>query len=95
MKVYPVPGRLLRDPEKRDFVPEKGRNVTDSPFWRRRLRDGDASLTPPVVATVEVASTTETAPAAAEDASTTQADPTTPAAAEATVAGADETEGAA
>ena len=46
MKVYPVPGLPLRDPVKGDFVPEEGREVEDSPFWRRRLACGDASRTP-------------------------------------------------
>jgi hypothetical protein len=49
MKVYPVAGLLLRDPVKGDFVPAAGREVSDSPFWFRRLACGDASLTPPVV----------------------------------------------
>jgi len=46
MKVYPVPGLPLRDPVKGDFVPEEGREVEDSPYWRRRLACGDASRTP-------------------------------------------------
>jgi hypothetical protein len=47
MRVYPVPGLPLRDPVKGDFVPDEGREVADSPFWRRRLKVNDASLTPP------------------------------------------------
>lgn len=46
MKVYPVPGLPLRDPVKGDFVPEEGREVEDSQYWRRRLACGDASRTP-------------------------------------------------
>lgn len=48
MKVYPVPGLPLRDPVKSDFVPEEGREVEDSQYWRRRLACGDASRTPSV-----------------------------------------------
>jgi len=61
MKVYPVPGLLLRDPEKGDFVPVEGREVADSPFWRRRLRDKDATLVPPVAAAATVAQVAATA----------------------------------
>lgn len=49
MRVYPVPGLPLRDPVKGDFVPDEGREVADSPYWRRRLLCHDASLTPPKV----------------------------------------------
>lgn len=45
MKVYPVPGLPLRDPVKADFIPEDGREVEDSQYWRRRLACGDASRT--------------------------------------------------
>lgn len=46
MKIYPVQGRLVRDPAT-------GREVTgatdvpeNDPFWLRRLADGDVSKTP-------------------------------------------------
>jgi len=49
MKVYPVAGALIRDPVKRDLLPAEGRTVVPSVYWRRRIRDGDATLTAPVV----------------------------------------------
>lgn len=45
MKVYPGPGLQIRDPDKQDFLPEAGRDVPDSTYWRRRLRVGDVTLT--------------------------------------------------
>lgn len=59
MKIYPVPDVLLRDPEKGDFVPADGREVEDSVFWRRRLRDGDASLAQKVFPAAAVAEDSE------------------------------------
>jgi len=48
MKVYPVPGRLVRDPRSLQELPAEGREVPDDdPFWNRRLRDGDVSATQP------------------------------------------------
>lgn len=48
MRVYPSPGLLVRDPVKRDFLPEDGRDVPDDDYyWLRRLNCGDATQTPP------------------------------------------------
>jgi len=48
MKVYPVPGRLVRDPRSMQPVPEAGRDVPDDdPYWVRRVRDGDLTDTAP------------------------------------------------
>ncbi|QZN97355.1 DUF2635 domain-containing protein [Symbiopectobacterium purcellii] len=44
MKVKPTAGRAVRDPVKGTLLPESGADVQDSPFWRRRLRDGDVEL---------------------------------------------------
>lgn len=44
MKVKPIAGRAVRDPVKGILLPESGAEVQDSPFWRRRLRDGDVEL---------------------------------------------------
>lgn len=91
MKVYPVADRpLLRDPEKGDFVPAEGRTVADSLFWRRRLRDGDASRTQQifpaaeaVASVVEVVAdavntiaqdSAETTPAAADESTSAEAE---------------------
>lgn len=48
MRIYPTPGLVVRDPVKRDVVPESGREVPDDDvFWQRRLADGDVSLKQP------------------------------------------------
>ncbi|NWC92623.1 MULTISPECIES: DUF2635 domain-containing protein [unclassified Pseudomonas] len=48
MRIYPFPGLLVRDPVKRDALPEEGREVADNDlYWLRRLRCNDVTLTPP------------------------------------------------
>lgn len=48
MRIYPSPGLLVRDPVKRDALPEKGREVADNDhYWHRRLSCKDVTLTPP------------------------------------------------
>jgi hypothetical protein len=38
----PVPGRLVRDPQSRQRIPEAGIEVSDTDtFWARRVADGD------------------------------------------------------
>jgi Protein of unknown function (DUF2635) len=37
----------VRDPELRDLIPDEGREVNESPYWTRRLRDGDVILVSP------------------------------------------------
>jgi hypothetical protein len=50
MFVYPKPGVLVRDPDKRDLIPEDGRNVDEaSPYWIRRLADEDVTTEAPAV----------------------------------------------
>lgn len=44
MKLKPTAGRAVRDPVKGTLLPATGAEVGDSPFWRRRLRDGDVEL---------------------------------------------------
>ncbi len=34
-------GLIIRDPESHEPIPEKGREVPDTTFWRRRIKDGD------------------------------------------------------
>jgi len=48
--IRPVAGRVVRDPDLHDLI-TAARSVPDSPFWRRRLRDGDVALdaSPPSV----------------------------------------------
>ena len=48
MRVYPKAGIRVRDPVKRDLLPETGRNVPDGdPYWERRKLDGDVTTEPP------------------------------------------------
>jgi len=48
MRIYPFPGLLVRDPVKRDALPEEGREVADNDlYWLRRLSCYDVTLTPP------------------------------------------------
>jgi hypothetical protein len=32
------------DPQRRDLLPEEGREVPEHPYWHRRLRDADVEL---------------------------------------------------
>ena len=41
MIVKPAAGRAVRDPNTYELLPAEGRDVPDTFFWRRRLRDGD------------------------------------------------------
>lgn len=46
MKIYPVPGRTVRDPvTHREVAGETEVNENDA-FWIRRLADGDVSTEP-------------------------------------------------
>ncbi|UPG89270.1 DUF2635 domain-containing protein [Luteibacter aegosomaticola] len=48
MRVFPKPGVLVRDPVKRDFLPEEGRDVGDADaYWLRRISDGDVTTDDP------------------------------------------------
>ena len=44
MYIRTAPGIKIRDPDLLDFIPDEGREVPDSDFWQRRLRDGDVIL---------------------------------------------------
>ncbi|WP_392563205.1 DUF2635 domain-containing protein (plasmid) [Orbus sturtevantii] len=44
MFVKPKEGRTIRDPVTKEILPENGATVQKSPFWLRRLRDGDVEL---------------------------------------------------
>lgn len=47
MRIYPSPGLIVRDPVKRDALPDTGREVPDDDiYWLRRLACGDATVTP-------------------------------------------------
>ena len=45
MKIYPVPGRLVRDPVTGREVTAATEVHDHDTFWIRRLADGDVSLT--------------------------------------------------
>lgn len=46
--ILPVPGRLVRHPLTGEPVPPEGVTVPASPYWLRRLQDGDVLLKRPV-----------------------------------------------
>lgn len=68
MRIYPSSGLLVRDPVKRDALPEEGREVADNDhYWLRRLDCHDVTLTPPkVVTVVEPTPASEEKPAVAK-----------------------------
>jgi hypothetical protein len=48
MHVFPAPGLKVRDPVKKDLLPESGREVSEhDPFWARRIAHGDVVVTQP------------------------------------------------
>jgi hypothetical protein len=54
MYVIPAPGFKIRDPDLLDFLPEAGREVPDSDYWHRRVRDRDVfEATPPAESHVD------------------------------------------
>lgn len=45
MRVKPTnPDAVIRDPHTCRVLPKDGGDVPDSPFWRRRVRDGDVKV---------------------------------------------------
>lgn len=42
--VVPAKNRSVPDPESGELLPDEGRDVLDSPYWRRRIADGDVTL---------------------------------------------------
>jgi hypothetical protein len=64
MKVYPVPGRAVRDPVTKHVLTEDGLEVSEHDiFWARRIRDEDVTTTAPAKAAAT--ETKDEAPAAA------------------------------
>lgn len=47
MYVIPKEGMVIRDPDLKTHLPPEGRDVPDSPFWQRRILDGDVSIGKP------------------------------------------------
>lgn len=48
MKVYPTSGGLVPDPDRGDYLPKTGRNVSKTQYWLRRVKDGDVTLNNPI-----------------------------------------------
>lgn len=45
MRVKPAkPGAIVRDPDSKRPLPPEGARVSDTTYWRRRLRAGDVVL---------------------------------------------------
>ncbi|MDE1715744.1 DUF2635 domain-containing protein [Chromobacterium amazonense] len=44
MYVKPKDGLVIRDPDLLDLLPVAGREVPETDYWYRRLRDGDVAL---------------------------------------------------
>jgi hypothetical protein len=42
IRIAPAQGRMLRNPDTGERIPAEGALVRRSPYWRRRLQDGDA-----------------------------------------------------
>lgn len=60
MRIYPTAGLLVRDPVKRDFLPDDGREVPDGDlYWVRRIACSDATLIPPAPVAVAPSSKTD------------------------------------
>ena len=47
MKIYPVAGRLVRDPVTGREVTQVTEVPENDPFWIRRVQDGDVSVAAP------------------------------------------------
>lgn len=50
MYVKAAPGMKVRDADLKDLLPDEGRDVPDTDYWQRRLRDKDVVLAEPPVA---------------------------------------------
>jgi len=47
MFVKPAPGLKIRDPDLKDLIPDEGRDVPETDYWHRRIRDNDVVLVQP------------------------------------------------
>lgn len=45
-KIFPKPGLVIRDPLDMTIISTDGKIVLKTPFWMRRIKDGDVSLEP-------------------------------------------------
>lgn len=48
LNIKPANGYKIRDPELMDYLPDNGREVAESPYWIRLLREGDVVKLDPV-----------------------------------------------
>jgi len=46
LHIRPVPGRKVRVPYTRSFLPEGGARMPHEQYWLRRLQEGDVELVP-------------------------------------------------
>lgn len=44
MFIKPVEGRQVPDPETSRALPEAGREVEATAYWKRRIKDGDVTV---------------------------------------------------
>lgn len=70
--VTPVAGRVVPDPVYGDKLPAEGRTVTRTPYWVRRVADGDVTEGDPQAATDAVEVETEAVPVVDAAASTSK-----------------------
>lgn len=63
MFVKPNAGCAVRDPVKGTLLPDAGAEVPDTSFWRRRLRDGDVSISSASTLSPAAASAAKPSPA--------------------------------
>lgn len=68
--MYIKPVRATPDPERGGYLDEAGRHVQATPYWMRRLQDGDVEEVDPPPAQ-SAATTTESPPSAGSSVSET------------------------
>lgn len=59
VSVRPAPGLKIRDPETGHYLPEAGQIVPRTPYWLRRLRDGDVVECVVIIGTAAMPAETE------------------------------------
>ncbi|HET6606743.1 MAG TPA: DUF2635 domain-containing protein [Rhodopila sp.] len=74
MYVIPKKGFTVRDPQTKRALPAEGKEVPNTFYWVRRLRDGDVTIgTPPVKSAAPVAAAKDVVPEDAEAAERAEA----------------------
>lgn len=54
-QIWPAPGKQIRDPKRKDFLPPEGRVVVVTTYWHRRLVHGDVVDVAPPATVAEAA----------------------------------------